>query len=905
MQITAPDLLEQITDAFYALDADWRFTYINRHAEQLWGRNREELLGRRIWDVFPEAVGSESYHAHQRAARERTVVRTEALSPVIHGWIAVTVYPLDEGLTVYFCDISEKKQLEEEFHVARERLSMALAAAHIAAWGWDLQTDRTFYTENAEEVFGIRDDSPPEAFQQLIVPEDLPRIREAMDQALRGEGDYHEEYRIIRPDGLLRWVASQGRLLSRGGEERIRFAGVSQDITTRKEAETTLRESESYFRTLAEALPQIVWTAGPDGVVDYYNHRMVTYCGVVREEMYVTGWRTVLHPDDRQVTLDAWEEAVRTGQPYEIEHRVRRADGEYRWHLSRGIPVRDAEGQIVRWFGTATDTHEQKRVLEELRINEERLRLAAQAANFGTYDIDLVTGAVYWSPELRELFGIPENGRVIQAPDTPPTHTHPADWERVMAAVRAARDPGGDGNFAVEHRVLRPDGTVRWVMAQGKTWFVGEGADRRAVRATGTVLDMTERKRLEEKLRQTAADLAEADRRKDEFLAMLAHELRNPLAPILNAAYVLGRRGAADPAVQRHSQVIDRQVRHMARLLDDLLDVARITRGKIALRRETLDLSAALEPVLEGIRPLIEERGHTLTVNVPAEPVRLEADPARLHQIVDNLLQNAAKYTEPGGRIFLTVAVEGEEAVLRVRDTGIGIPAEVLPRIFDLFTQADRTLARSEGGLGIGLTMVRRLVEMHGGAVTAASAGPGRGSEFTVRLPRSTAERRRPDEGEPERASEPAAAPPPVQSGEQADRTGEPKTSRTGQPFRVLAVEDNLDTAESLRELMELWGYEVRVVHTGSEGLAAAGAFQPHVILLDIGLPGMDGYAVAQELRRAWRDAEGNAAILIALTGYGQDEDRRRALAAGFHFHLTKPVDPEELRRTLATVLQR
>jgi signal transduction histidine kinase/DNA-binding response OmpR family regulator len=377
-------------------------------------------------------------------------------------------------------------------------------------------------------------------------------------------------------------------------------------------------------------------------------------------------------------------------------------------------------------------------------------------------------------------------------------------------------------------------------------------------------------------------EIQDANRGKDEFLAMLAHELRNPLAPVLHALHVLKRKpgagasgscadaDAADDAQAR--DVIDRQVRHMARLIDDLLDVSRITRGKIQLRPEWIDLAEVVGRAVDSTQPLIESRGHRLEVELPPGPMRLFADPTRMEQVLANLLNNAAKYTEPGGLIRLWAEVAGREVAVHVRDTGIGIAPHMLGRVFDLFMQGQPTLDRAAGGLGIGLTLVRRLVEMHGGRVEVRSEGPGKGSTFSVRLPQP--------EGE-------AAAPAPEPPAEEPARPGR----------HVLVVDDNRDAAEMLTMMLHLDGHEVRVAHDGPTALREARAWPPDVVLLDIGLPGMSGYEVAHHLLE---NGGAGHPLLVAMTGYGQDEDRRRSREAGFSHHLVKPVDPQELRQLLS-----
>jgi len=388
--------------------------------------------------------------------------------------------------------------------------------------------------------------------------------------------------------------------------------------------------------------------------------------------------------------------------------------------------------------------------------------------------------------------------------------------------------------------------------------------------------DITERRRLEGLLREHAAALEDQHRRKDEFLAMLSHELRNPLAPIAHAVQLLIAGG--DDALRRRAHAtIERQVRHLTKLVDELLDVSRITTGEIQLRREQLAANAVVESAVATVRPLLEQRRHQLSVSLSPRPIWLHADAVRMEQVVVNLLANAVKYTDEGGQIGLTVEQEGDECVLRVRDTGIGIAPEFLPHVFDKFTQADRTLDRSRGGLGLGLALVSRLVELHGGRVEARSA-LGQGSEFIVRLPVMAA---------------PAAPPPSMRK---------PPTEPSGRPLRVLVVDDNEDAATMLGMRLKRAGHTIQLVCDGLAAVDAAVDFLPDVVLLDIGLPGMDGYEVARRLRQLPL-LEG--VVLVATTGYGQDADRRLAELAGFDHHLVKPTDFGKLTQILAAVPQR
>jgi PAS domain S-box-containing protein len=390
------------------------------------------------------------------------------------------------------------------------------------------------------------------------------------------------------------------------------------------------------------------------------------------------------------------------------------------------------------------------------------------------------------------------------------------------------------------------------------------------------IRDITERRRLERHLQEQAAALAELDHRKDEFLAMLSHELRNPLAPILHAAEVLQAQKSENSAQQKAQAIIERQVAQLTHLVDDLLDVARTISGSIQLRRKQVVVSGIMEHAVESVRPLIDQRKHELTVSVPPDPVWLYADAARLEQVVTNLLTNAAKYTNEGGHIWLGVQQEGDKAVLRVRDTGVGIAAAFLPHVFDLFTQAERSIDRSQGGLGIGLALVKRLVEMHEGTIEVKST-LGEGSEFVVSLPVDR----------PMAVSRETQLPP--------TETAWP----TSADLRVLIVDDNVDAAAALEMLLQESGHRVRVAHTGPAGMAVALEFRPDVMLLDIGLPEMDGWEVAKRIRR---EPTFHGITLVAMTGYGQRTDQQRSQKAGFDHHLIKPVKVGNLRQLLAAV---
>jgi two-component system, chemotaxis family, CheB/CheR fusion protein len=394
---------------------------------------------------------------------------------------------------------------------------------------------------------------------------------------------------------------------------------------------------------------------------------------------------------------------------------------------------------------------------------------------------------------------------------------------------------------------------------------------------TGIVRDITDRKRLEDELRQRLHELAEADRQKNEFLAMLGHELRNPMAPMHNALHILKRRPASSAVAERAREIMERQLQQLVRLVDDLLDVSRIQGGKVELREEVIDLREPLRRGCETAQALIDAQGHRFEAQLPSEPHWVKGDSDRLSQVVSNLLTNAAKYTDRAGSIVLSLQREGDAATVRVRDTGVGIAPDLLPRVFDLFVQGRRTLERSQGGLGIGLTLVRKLVELHQGTVSAYSEGPGKGSEFVVALPIATA---------PPLSRDPGASGAAAQAGDVVRK--------------VLVVDDNVDACESTALVLLNSGYDVRCLHDGNSVLATAMSWRPDAIILDIGLPGMSGLEVSVQLRQI---PEFRGTPLAAVTGYGQQEDRRRSQQAGFDIHLTKPVNPLALLQWLLEML--
>ena len=627
--------------------------------------------------------------------------------------------------------------------------------------------------------------------------------------------------------------------------------------------------SEQGLSFIVNAVPACLSFVDTEGrfvwVNEFYRRRFGLDPDVIRgrhvsEIIGLDGWATIRPHVERAL---GGEEAIFETRLTDRSGRVTEISAAY-------VPQRDDSGRVRGFVGLVTDISERKRAEEALQHTERMLEESQAAAHVGSWEKRLAAGdpngdgPLWWSTENYRIFGHDPAKVVIDYPTFLAT-VHPDDRAAMQAQAAAGIKKGG--RFEKQYRIVRPDGTERVIQAWTSVERDSEG---RAVRLLGTCQDITERTQNEQRLR-------EADRRKNEFLAMLSHELRNPLAPILSAVEILRLVGNDDAAEsERCRTVIAQQVEHMKRLLDDLLDVSRVSQGKIELRKEACDVAEILRRAVEISRPLMAEKNQTLEVTGPSEAVLVDADPIRLVQVFANLLNNAAKYSDVGGHVALETTANGGEAIVRVRDDGIGMTRDMLDRAFDLFVQEASTLDRSQGGLGIGLTMARSLIRMHGGSVRAFSEGPGRGCEITVRLSRAAEARRPPS---------PVATP----------------VTAASRPLRVLVVDDNVDAARMLGVLLRLLGHDVTLAHDGPSALDLSATASPQLVLIDIGLPGMDGYAVASALRQnGLVDA-----ALAAVTGYGRDEDISRSRSAGFDHHLVKPVDLAALQRITAAAPNR
>lgn len=740
----------------------------------------------------------------------------------------------------------------------------------------------------------------------VVHPDDRELTLSCWRAAIAEKGTYDQEYRLRRYDGEYRWHKSRGVPIRDAQGEVVKWFGTDTDIEDQKRAVEELRGSEARFRHLANAMPQIVFTARPDGTADFFNRRWYAYTGLPKGEVGAESWLTALHPDDRTPCLTEFEHRHRRGESFEMELRLREGrTGDYRWHLARTVPICDALGNITAWYGTSTDIHDRKLAEDAARFLAEASASLAAVVDYESTLQKVAALAVPhfadWSAvdiaqpdgSLRRLAVVhrdPDQVRVAQElarrypPDLdaaggigfvfrsgqPEIMTHLTDEMLVKGAV--------DDEHLRLMRALRLRSYICVpLVVTGKTLgvltFATSESGRSYTDADLTLADdLAHRAAIAVENARLYHELREADRLKDEFLAMLAHELRNPLAPVRNAIYILKQPSTTSGLNEQVLDIAERQVDHMARLLDDLLDVSRISRGRIELRLEPVDLVSVIGRTVEAVRPFIESRRHELTISLPSAPLWTQADATRLEQVLTNLLNNAAKYTDPGGHIRLSAERESDYIALRVRDTGIGLAPDMLPRIFHLFVQAQRRLDRAQGGVGIGLTLVKRLVELHGGTVEAHSAGIGRGSEFIVRLPAIAAQ----------------------QHAHQVELSSDnlPPLPRR----RVLVVDDNADAADSLVLLLQLVGLETQAAYDGPTAIAMAEQFKPEIVLLDIGMPDMDGYEVARRLRAL---PHLPIRLVVALTGWGQEEDRQRSHEAGIDQHLVKPVRLEALTAVL------
>jgi PAS domain S-box-containing protein len=767
-------------------------------------------------------------------------------------------------------EIAQRKRVEQAYREAEEYLRLMVESVKdFAIFSIDQQGRVVSWNPGAEHLFGYAEQEIlGREFAILFTEEDqgggIPR-REIATAAAKGRSS--DERWHQRKDGS-QFFASGVMTPIFDEESRLRgFTKIARDITERKKAEEAVRES-------AVRLKAIVDTA-VDGIVTTDEHGTVESMNLAAERIFGFNHEDVV---GRNIAMLIAQDALGDPDPT-AEHSVgsglRKIAGAItalHGHHKNGslfpieLAVSETRLGLRRIFtGIVRDVSEYKKAVEERtgllkELEAERALLNSLLDNapvgLGFFDPELRFLRI--NPALAELTGVPIDAHLGRAlTDVLPLIPHDVvdAFRRVFGAGRSIV------NMEVRAETQKhPDQPRYWLCS----YYPVKKDDGTVLGAGLVVTDIDAIKRLEEALK-------DADLRKDQFLAMLAHELRNPLAPISNATQIMRLEGSDGPSFEWSIDVIEDQIKHMTRMVDDLLDVSRITRGKVVLQKELIELERLIHLAVEASRPVIQGYHHDLSITLPEGPLTLEVDPPRMAQVLSNLLNNAAKYTDEGGKIALTAERLDGQVVIRVSDNGIGISSKLLSEVFDLFTQGDQTLSRSRGGLGIGLTLVRSLVEMHDGHVAARSDGLGLGSEFEVRLPLASLEQ--------DLSRDPQSA---------ADEGMGPLPRR-----RVLVVDDNRDNASSLRLLLDALGQDVFMAHDGPTALELARRHRPEVVLLDIGLPGMDGYEVARQCRQ---DPALDRMVLVAMTGYGKDEDRRRSQEAGFNAHFVKPVGVNDLR---------
>lgn len=850
-------------------DPSGRFVYANE-AMRAFGPGVSDITGKTNADLFsPQA-------AEQYDRSDRDVALSESGIEVLETYqhadgtpriMLVSKFPIADatGRTVLFggiaIDITERKRAQDQLRLSEERLRLATEAGNVGVWECDVVRRTVSWTPSLYAIHGVSPeqfDGTTEGVIALVHPEDRVILQQTLGSRLRERPQTEIEFRAVRPDGEVIWLYTNVSVVRENGAA-VRILGVTLDITTRKRIELALRESEERFSMAFNSSPlSLTLSSLKTGKLLEVNDTFTNTSGYTREE--AIGRTTVdlnlwVSSQERESEMAAVQQS---GKVRKQEYRFRSRHGkEILGLLSAERIVIGGEPCALTVIEDVTDREVAQKAL---RASEERLRLALRGASAGVWTLNIATEEIFWSEEFEPLYGY--NASTPRTLGTWLASIFPEDRRQVQDEIARHAD-SFDTDFRHEFRIVHPERGIRWILHLGR---IERDAAGRAHDFSGISLDITERKQMEDELRET-------DQRKNEFLATLAHELRNPLAPIRNGLEILRLTRGNGEAAEQARNMMDRQVRQMVRLIDDLLDLSRISRGMIELRSERIDLTATIRNALEISQPLIDEAGHALSVDVPLDSLFVHADQTRLAQVFANLINNAAKYTDKGGHIWLTLRQHGAQASISIRDNGIGIPAHLLPRVFEMFTQGSRSLEKTQGGLGIGLSIAKRLVEMHGGAIEARSDGPGTGSEFVVHLPliASPAHRR------------------PVMIS-----TQETVVARSG--LRVLIADDNADSAASLALMLKLKGMEVRTARDGLEAVEVVEVFIPQVVLLDIGMPHLNGYDACRRIRQL---PTGRNMLIVAMTGWGQEEDKRRSTLAGFDYHLVKPVDAVTLEDLL------
>jgi PAS domain S-box-containing protein len=872
--------LASVGDAVITTDRDARITHLNAVAEKITRWTKSAAVGQPL-DAVLRIVDDQSRSPVEsscaRALREGAVVRSADHRLLIPGneemWIDISAAPIRcaqneiVGCVLTIRDVTERRLAQRQQQALRHSEEhLELLSDTVPALISYVGRDHRYRSCNQAYTswFGLpREEIVGRPMQEVLGEQAWRIVRPNIDRALNGEIVEYEAEAAYQFGGS-RWIHAV-YTPHRTESGVVGVVVLVTDITQRKQGE----RAQARLAAIVDSSDDAIVSKNLDGVIQSWNLGAERLFGYSADEA-IGRSITMLIPESR---LDEEREIlnrIRRGEPMRHYETVRRHKDGTMLDISLSVsPIVDESGRVIAASKIARDVTARKRAEEQIARNQKMLTDLVERCPFGIYIVDSqfrITIVNVGSQEgafrnVRPLIGRPFDEAIrILWPDPVATE--------IIALFRRTLDTG-EPYYSKDY--VQPRADVEAVEAY--EWELHRIALPEG--GFGVVcyyFDSTQLRRTELELRQAEESLRDADRRKDEFLATLAHELRNPLAPIRNALAILHAVPDNRETRQHATEIMGRQLGQMVRLVDDLLDVSRISRGKLQLRLENVELASVVHQAVEICRPIADHARHNLTVTLPEKTIVLHADPVRLAQILSNLLNNACKFTNPGGQIQLTAERNGNELVVSVRDNGIGIPKDKLDSIFEMFSQADQSLERAHGGLGIGLTLVKRLVELHGGSIEARSEGVGRGSEFVVRLPIV------------------------IEAPELPSKSPPPETLRSPVRRRILVVDDNHDSAESLAAVLNLTGHEASTAHDGPAAVAAADTLRPEVILLDIGLPKMSGYEVCRRIRvHQW----GKEMMIFALTGWGQDEDRRKTKEAGFDGHLVKPVDHETLMKAL------
>lgn len=953
MQGDSPDfrqLFETLPGLYIVLTADLKVAAVTDEYLRATMVARENLVGRYLFDVFPENPDDEKAHnmASVRASVERVfltgepnelpLVRYDVRRQPSDGggfeerfWQLITFPRFDESGAVAYAvhrveDVTGhiKKKIEQEelnaelalraeqIEAARERaafaledvqirLESALEAGEIGTWTWDVQNDRVIADKNLAYFFSVSTDDAAggriEKYVAAIHADDRERVEKIIKDALVNDDSYEAEYRLLNDGGEVRWVVARGKILRDENGAATQLPGVVIDITERKNTEEFLRETNERFNLISRATNDAVWDWNLQTDYVWWNDAVMTLFEYKREEVELTAkwWYEHIHPDDRDRVVSSIHEVIDNGgEKWSGEYRFMCADGGFKYVFDRGFAIH-RDGKPIRMLGAMLDITGRRRAEEDLKKSQERLQLVLDSSVLGLWYCDLPFDVLNWSVQTKEHFWL--------APDATVTIEdfyriiHPDDREKTRTAIDSSI--ADRTQYDVEYRTVNPSGmSVKWIRAIGRGFY---DQNNEPYRFDGITIDIsrekmieTEREQLLSSEKTARAEAEQANRTKDEFLATLSHELRTPLSAILGWSRMLKENRLEDVQKQRAVETIERNAKAQAQLIEDVLDVSRIISGKMRLEVKPINLAAIIESAIDSVRPAAEARNIRLQRVLDSDAM-ISGDADRVQQILWNLLSNAIKFTPKDGKVQIKMERVNSHVEIVVSDTGMGIDAETLPYVFERFRQSDSSTTRKYGGLGLGLAIVRHLVELHGGSVHAVSEGADRGATFTIMFPLIAL--RSKELPVSKKTDSKRIHPTAATSGDDV-----PFICPDGiKDLRVLLVDDEPDMREMILFVLEYCEVQVKCAASADEALEILKTGKFDILISDIGMPERDGYDLIKTLRELSPEENGTIPA-IALTAYARVEDRLRALSSGFQMHVPKPIEPAELLAVIASL---